>query len=186
MRSEIRKLHRRLGATSVYVTHDQIEAMTMADHVVVLRAGRIEQCGSPLDLYERPANKFVGGFIGSPAMNFAAGVIGDDGQSVRFGERLTHSLHLGRPQTPGRPVWIGLRPEHLRVDGLDDAEQWIEARVDSVETTGSMSYIEFDAGGTSLMLTQASRVAVSEETTARVGIDTRHIHVFDRETECAI
>jgi multiple sugar transport system ATP-binding protein len=186
MRSEIRKLHRRLGATSVYVTHDQIEAMTMADHVVVLRAGRIEQCGSPLDLYERPANKFVGGFIGSPAMNFAAGVIGDDGQSARFGERLTHSLHLGRPQAPGRPVWIGLRPEHLRVDGLDDAEQWIEARVDSVETTGSMSYIEFDAGGTSLMLTQASRVAVSEEATARVGIDTRHIHVFDRETECAI
>ncbi|WP_435170884.1 ABC transporter ATP-binding protein [Falsirhodobacter sp. 1013] len=84
MRAEIRKLHNRLGATSVYVTHDQIEAMTMADHVVVLRAGKVEQQGAPLDLYDRPANRFVAGFIGSPAMNFVDGVVEQDGTRVRL------------------------------------------------------------------------------------------------------
>jgi len=185
MRSEIRKLHKRLSATSVYVTHDQIEAMTMADHVVVLRAGRVEQCGSPLDLYERPANRFVGGFIGSPAMNFVAGVVAADGQSVTFGAQMSHSLNVGRSLPAGRPVWLGLRPEHLR---LEQAEQWFPARVDSVETTGSMSFVEFDVGGSLLMLTQASRVDLAEKSMIRLGIDTRHIHVFDRESEaeCAL
>ena len=82
MRSEIRKLHERLNATSVYVTHDQVEAMTMADHVVVMRAGVVEQQGSPLDLYDRPANKFVAGFIGSPAMNFLPATAADNGALV--------------------------------------------------------------------------------------------------------
>ena len=82
MRAEIRKLHDRLEATFVYVTHDQIEAMTMADHVVVLRDGVIEQQGAPLELYDRPANRFVAGFIGSPAMNFVDGTIAEDGTSV--------------------------------------------------------------------------------------------------------
>ena len=183
MRSEIRKLHKRLGATSVYVTHDQIEAMTMADHVVVLRAGKVEQCGSPLDLYEHPANKFVGGFIGSPAMNFAEGVVGAEGTTVRFGTDACRSLKLGRTLEPGRAVWLGLLPEHLRLQGGD---QQFEALVDSVETTGSMSFVEFLVGGVPLMLTQATRVSLAEGVTIQLGIDTSNIHIFDRHTECAI
>jgi multiple sugar transport system ATP-binding protein len=183
MRSEIRKLHKRLGATSVYVTHDQIEAMTMADHVVVLRVGKVEQCGSPLSLYERPANKFVGGFIGSPAMNFLAGTIGQDGCSVRFGQDASRTLSIGRGLEPGRPVWLGLRPEHLSLQG---GEQTFEVQVDSVETTGSMSFVECLAAGEFLMLTQTTRVDVADGASVRLGIDTKNIHLFDRQTEKAL
>jgi multiple sugar transport system ATP-binding protein len=181
MRSEIRKLHKRLGATSVYVTHDQIEAMTMADHVVVLRAGKVEQCGSPLEIYERPANKFVAAFIGSPAMNFVAAQVAGDGRTVHFGAGA--SLVLGRALAAGRPIWLGLRPEHLRLHGGD---QQFEARVDSVETTGSMSFVEFLVGDAPLLLSQATRVSLDEGASVRLGIDTGNIHVFDRLTEQAL
>jgi multiple sugar transport system ATP-binding protein len=183
MRSEIRKLHKRLGATSVYVTHDQIEAMTMADHVVVLRAGKVEQCGSPLELYERPANKFVGGFIGSPAMNFVEGRIGADDTSVSFGKDGSRTLHLERAQAPGREVWVGLRPEHLRIDG---GEQQFDARVEEIETTGSMSFAELQADGASLQLTQATQLRLAHGAEIRLGIDTRNIHLFDRQSEQAL
>ena len=183
MRGEIRKLHKRLAATSVYVTHDQIEAMTMADHVVVLRAGQVEQCGSPLEIYERPANKFVAAFIGSPAMNFAEGVVDADGATLRFGAGGSCALNLGRQLTPGLPVWIGLRPEHLRVHG---GEQQLPALVEAVETTGSMSFVDFEVGGVPLMLSQATRVSLAEGASVSLGIETANIHVFDRQTERAI
>ena len=118
MRKEIRALHDRLGATSVYVTHDQIEAMTMADHVVVMRDGVIEQQGSPLELYDAPATRFVAGFIGSPAMNFVPGTVGADGTSVALGIAGTRPLPLGRQVEAGRDVVVGLRPEHLLVTDL--------------------------------------------------------------------
>src|SRR5690606_29834193 len=113
MRKEIRALHDRLGATSVYVTHDQIEAMTMADWVVVMRDGVIEQQGRPLDLYDHPVNRFVAGFIGSPAMNFVEGVVSDDGGGVVVGAG--DRIPLARQAEPGRKVVAGVRPEHLRV-----------------------------------------------------------------------
>ncbi len=112
MRGEITGLHRRLGATMIYVTHDQVEAMTMADKIVVLRAGRIEQVGSPLELYNRPANRFVAGFIGSPRMNFvpvtasARGVV-----TSRHGE--TYALPAGVSPVEGSTLELGVRPEHL-------------------------------------------------------------------------
>ncbi len=144
MRAEIRKLHHRLHATSVYVTHDQIEAMTMADHVVVLRAGQVEQQGAPLALYEKPANKFVAGFIGSPAMNFIEGVVGPDARCVTFGGAARQQLELGRALPPGQPVWIGLRPEHLRLEGEGQSVQGV---IDSVESTGSMTFIALNVDG---------------------------------------
>ncbi|MFD2265114.1 ABC transporter ATP-binding protein [Lacibacterium aquatile] len=111
MRVEIAKLHRELGVTSIYVTHDQVEAMTMADKIVVLRAGRIEQVGSPLDLYNRPANKFVAGFIGSPKMNFFKVEGTSEGSVTVAGAQIPLTGRLGTPET------LGVRPEHLTLSG---------------------------------------------------------------------
>ncbi len=107
MRREIRKLHERLHATSVYVTHDQVEAMTMADHVVVMRSGVVEQQGSPLDLYDHPGNKFVAGFIGSPAMNFLPATAEADGKIV-FNKDSTQSIQSNFHIEAGRKLWVGI------------------------------------------------------------------------------
>ena len=185
MRAEIRKLHHRLQATSVYVTHDQIEAMTMADHVVVLRAGQVEQQGAPLDLYERPANKFVAGFIGSPAMNFIEATVSADGHSVQFGTVPQQVLDIGRALPPGQQVWVGLRPEHLRLRGEGQSVQGI---VDSVESTGSMTYIALQVSGAN----QPVLVAHAGHSLAQMGqpislfIAPGRVHVFDVASEAAL
>jgi multiple sugar transport system ATP-binding protein len=118
MRVEIARLKRELASTMIYVTHDQVEAMTLADRIVVMNAGRIEQVGAPLDLYENPANRFVAGFIGSPAMNFLAGrVESRAGNSARVALALGPVLDIpvGEPVQPGSAVTVGIRPEHLRL-----------------------------------------------------------------------
>src|SRR5690349_13681445 len=138
MRTEIKALHQRLKTTSIYVTHDQIEAMTMADKIVVMNAGRVEQIGSPLTLYDEPANLFVAGFIGSPAMNFLPG------RTARNGSGLTVAIgdgvHLPIPEhtgaTSGRDVVIGVRPEHFAI-----ASDGLPAEVVVVEPTGADTQI---------------------------------------------
>ncbi|MGV3575658.1 MAG: ABC transporter ATP-binding protein [Devosia sp.] len=179
MRKEIRALHDRLGATSVYVTHDQIEAMTMADWVVVMRDGIIEQQGRPLDLYDHPVNRFVAGFIGSPAMNFIEGVISEDGGSVVLsgGERIP----LGKPAEPNRKVLAGLRPEHLRV-AQGPANFHFE--VGNVESTGSATYLGSKDDTLQVVQTERSNVAVGD----RVGleIDPALVHLFDRQSGARI
>ena len=130
MRTEIKELHQRLKTTSVYVTHDQIEAMTMADQIVVMHDGRVEQIGSPLDLYDRPANRFVAGFIGSPAMNFINGTQKDGALVAANGARLP--LAEAQAANDGRAVVYGIRPEHL-----DLADDGFEAEVVVIEPTGS-------------------------------------------------
>jgi multiple sugar transport system ATP-binding protein len=132
MRTEIKALHQRLKTTSVYVTHDQIEAMTMADRIVVMNAGKVEQIGSPLELYDNPANLFVAGFIGSPAMNFLAGKVNGQGVSVGEGLELAKSRRL----ESGREVLVGVRPEHFAV-----AEDGVPAEVVVVEPTGADTLI---------------------------------------------
>jgi multiple sugar transport system ATP-binding protein len=133
MRTEIKELHQRLKTTSVYVTHDQIEAMTMADKIVVMNAGRVEQQGAPLELYDDPANLFVAGFIGSPAMNFLPGRLKRNGAG--FAVELGDGLAMRAPDAPGlsegREITVGVRPEHLAV--RDDG---IPAEVLVVEPTG--------------------------------------------------
>ena len=183
MRKEIRALHDRLGATSVYVTHDQIEAMTMADHVVVMRDGVIEQQGSPLELYDRPVSKFVAGFIGSPAMNFVPGTIGPDGTSVQLELVGSLSLPLGRQVGAGRKVIVGLRPEHLVVAGLDTAALRLPVAV--VESTGSMTYVT-TATSPELTVVETRRVDVKAGETIGVSIAPEHVHLFDPATERAI
>ncbi len=133
MRTEIKALHQRLRTTSIYVTHDQIEAMTMADKIVVMNAGKVEQIGSPLDLYDNPANLFVAGFIGSPAMNFLPGRVNGAGISVGAGIDLPNPA---KNLAAGREVVIGVRPEHLSVDA-----QGVPVEVVVVEPTGADTQI---------------------------------------------
>ncbi|MGB3335958.1 MAG: TOBE domain-containing protein, partial [Devosia sp.] len=183
MRKEIRALHDRLGATSVYVTHDQIEAMTMADHVVVMRDGVIEQQGSPLELYDRPVSRFVAGFIGSPAMNFLPGTIGADGQSVQLDIAGSLSLPLGRTVEPGRKVLVGLRPEHLLVGTPDQATLRLPVAV--VESTGSMTYVT-TATTPEVTVVETRRTGVKAGDSIGVSIAPEHVHLFDLATEKAI
>ena len=183
MRKEIRALHDRLGATSVYVTHDQIEAMTMADHVVVMRDGVIEQQGNPLELYDRPVSKFVAGFIGSPAMNFVPGVIAQDGQSVALEIAGSLSLPLGRQVGAGRQVIVGLRPEHLVVTELESASLRLPVAV--VESTGSMTYVT-TATTPELTVVETRRTQARAGDTIGVTIAPSHVHLFDPATERAI
>ena len=174
MRKEIRALHDRLGATSVYVTHDQIEAMTMADHVVVMRDGVIEQQGSPLELYDRPVSKFVAGFIGSPAMNFVPGTIGADGRSVDLEIAGSVSLPLSRTVEAGRKIVVGLRPEHLLV--AEAATMRLPVAV--VESTGSMTYVTTDTKP-ELTVVETRRMQTRAGDTIGVSIASEHVHLFD-------
>jgi len=144
MRTEIKELHQRLTTTSIYVTHDQIEAMTMADKIVVMNAGRVEQIGSPLGLYDNPANLFVAGFIGSPSMNFLKGKLVRNGADLQV--QMADGLLLPAPSSAvveGREVVVGVRPEHLlvRSDG-------VQAEVVVVEPTGADTQIFCKVGGT--------------------------------------
>ncbi|GGA50629.1 ABC transporter ATP-binding protein [Pelagibacterium lentulum] len=179
MRKEIRSLHDRLGATSVYVTHDQIEAMTMADHVVVMRDGIIEQHGKPLDLYDFPANRFVGGFIGTPAMNFIESTIGADGATLMLDGLGGETIALGRKLEPGRAVVAGLRPEFLRVTDEESASFHVE--LGPVESTGSVNYLS--SIDQKLTIVQSERTGLKAGDRVGVTIDPKLIHLFDASTE---
>jgi multiple sugar transport system ATP-binding protein len=180
MRKEIRSLHDRLGATSVYVTHDQIEAMTMADHVVVMRQGVIEQQGAPLELYDRPVNKFVAGFIGSPAMNFIPATVGTDGKSLVLDLGSPQTIALDRPVPAASNLTVGLRPEHLRL--VPDAEAKIRLPVGVVESTGSMTYIT-SASQPEINVVVSERQSLRHGEMVSLGFDPVHLHLFDADSE---
>ncbi len=156
MRGEIKRLHLELGRTMIYVTHDQIEAMTMADRIVLLRDGRIEQAGSPLELFEHPVTKYVAGFLGSPSMNFidARLVSADGAPAVRFGDGTMLALPEHRAQALGgkidRPVIFGVRPDHISRAIAGDQRSGVAryaATIDLVQPTGSRTYGTFKMGG---------------------------------------
>ena len=152
MRVEIARLHREIGATMIYVTHDQVEAMTLADKIVVLRAGRVEQVGRPLDLYHDPDNKFVAGFIGSPAMNFVAGR-GRKGRPCRAGAGRGVTTAC-RAAGGGAKVSVGLRPQHLSLDGATH-------RVEVTEALGGVSFIHLTAPtGEKLVVEATTRMSL--------------------------
>ncbi|MGV1753430.1 ABC transporter ATP-binding protein [Agrobacterium sp. CG674] len=182
MRKEIRSLHDRLHATSVYVTHDQIEAMTMADHVVVMKDGVIEQQGSPIELYDHPVNRFVAGFIGSPAMNFVPAVVGDDGRHVSLqfaGGLAAGSIPLIHPRPAGSHVTVGIRPEHIELTGTSDAQ--FSLPVAAVETTGSATFITTATEPEVSMVIQGrSTVKAGEQ--LGFAINPTSLHLFDETT----
>ena len=175
MRTEIKELHQRLKTTTVYVTHDQIEAMTMADKIVVMHDGIVEQMGAPLDLYDRPNNLFVAGFIGSPAMNFVKGTLKDGGFAADAGFRLpVGAMPAG---SDGRAVVYGLRPEHIRIDPAG-----VPAEIVVVEPTGSETQVVLKAGGQELIAVFRERILARPGETIRIAPDTSVTHLFDAET----
>ena len=178
MRIEIKELHQRLGTTIVYVTHDQVEAMTMADKIVVMRDGRVEQIGSPLDLYDNPTNTFVAGFIGSPSMNFVHGKIASEGGSYIF---LSDSgLKLPLPQTAaedGQAVTYGVRPELVQI-----GDGGVEMEVVAVEPTGSETQIFARSGKDTIDALVRDRINARPGSKLGFMINPDDVHLFDRKT----
>ncbi|MFD2648373.1 ABC transporter ATP-binding protein [Devosia albogilva] len=180
MRIELMELHKRLGSTMIYVTHDQIEAMTMADKIVVLNAGEISQVGSPLELYHKPDNLFVAGFIGSPKMNFISGKVRSaDGTTavIDVGSLGTLSLPRSSTEIAGRDVTIGIRPEHL---ALGSGEFTLEVTPRIVEELGihTVTYSDLPAGENFLGLFEGGP-EITEGTPISVGFNRAQVHLFD-------
>jgi len=178
MRTEIKELHQRLKTTTVYVTHDQIEAMTMADKIVVMHDGLVEQIGAPLDLYDRPDNLFVAGFIGSPAMNMLRGSLRLNGSAAFQGPGgVTFSLQKAPPGSDGRPAICGVRPEHFAL-----ADDGAEAEVQVVEPTGSELQIVAKMGGGDIIAVFRERHQFKPGDKIRLKPDPRLVHLFDEQT----
>jgi multiple sugar transport system ATP-binding protein len=196
MRAEIKRLHREIGKTTIYVTHDQIEAMTLADRIVLLRDGLIEQQGAPLDLFERPSTRFVAGFLGSPQMNFVATRIEhiDGGLTLAFDDG--HSLPLDPARMAdfdgwrGRSVTLGVRPEHISRAGdgtpRKPAHAPIKVLIDLVQPTGTRTYAQFRLGDTEMTVELPSHTVEHPGTTIELLVDMSRVILIDPETEHVI
>ncbi|HEX4766776.1 MAG TPA: sn-glycerol-3-phosphate ABC transporter ATP-binding protein UgpC [Lichenihabitans sp.] len=185
MRVEIARLKAELGATMVYVTHDQVEAMTLADRIVVMNGGRIEQVGTPLDLYQRPDNLFVAGFIGSPAMNLLAGTVAAR-QAGRVRIRLAAGpeidVDLAEAVEPGAPVTLGIRPEHLRLESAGTAPgASLSAEALVVEMLGSDTFVHLRPGTESLVVRDHAARRARRGDSVTVFLPSQACHVFDAE-----
>ena len=178
MRTEIKELHQRLKTTSVYVTHDQIEAMTMADKIVVMRDGRVEQTGSPLELYDHPANQFVAGFIGSPAMNFLPGVLrrANGAARVDLGGGMSVPAPPGAAAEDGRTVIYGTRPEHMQLAQGDDG---LPTEVVVVEPTGADTQVFTKIAGVEVTSVFRDRHDFRPGELIRLRPDPLRAHLFD-------
>ncbi|MGC1497039.1 MAG: sn-glycerol-3-phosphate ABC transporter ATP-binding protein UgpC [Sulfitobacter sp.] len=176
MRVEIARLHKEIGATMIYVTHDQVEAMTLADKIVVLRAGLIEQVGAPLELYRDPDNKFVAGFIGSPAMNFLKGTVKGKGVDVpALGRAITTETQL---PPEGTAVSVGIRPEHIEVQTGQGA-----LNAELSEALGGVSYLHLDtATGEKIIAEERGDDRANEGDTVDISFEPRRVMLFDGKT----
>jgi len=176
MRVEIARLHREIGATMIYVTHDQVEAMTLADKIVVLRAGRIEQVGRPLDLYNDPDNRFVAGFIGSPAMNFVAGVVEGPGSVLARGLAQKLATAVALPAA-GAEVTVGLRPQHLKLDRAGNSH-----RVELTEALGGVAYVHLTApSGEKMIVERHDQISIEPGTMVGLGFAAGHAMLFGKD-----
>lgn len=179
MRTEIKELHQRLKTTSIYVTHDQIEAMTMGDQIVVMRDGRVEQIGSPLGLYDNPENMFVAGFIGSPAMNFLPGTAKGDGTiELEDGTSIALPEHLKNNVKNGQNVTLGARPEHLNLDPSGA----IQVTIDVIEPTGADTYVSCHLGKTHMILVLRDRVSLKPGDHVSLSVQANRSYFFDTDS----
>jgi multiple sugar transport system ATP-binding protein len=179
VRGEIKELQRRLKTTTIYVTHDQVEAMTMGDKIVVLNGGRVEQIGAPLDLYDKPANRFVATFLGSPAMNLIQGTI-DRVDAKRLVLLDGHTASIRQPTAgwSGHKVLFGIRPEAIRLD----PEAGLPCVVSLVEPTGSETHLIAHLGETEIVAVLKERPRIHEGETIRLSFDIAQAHFFDPES----
>ena len=192
MRVELKRLHERLETTAIYVTHDQVEAMTLGDRVVVMKDGRVQQVGEPLELYGAPANRFVAGFIGSPAMNFVdvaisdvAGALWADAAGLRL--KVPSQLAQRVRAHAGKRLTLGVRPEALHpATGADPAEYCLDTTVDVVEPLGNEILINFRAGGAPMVARVDPAVRIKTHQSVRLALDPERLHFFDQKSEAAL
>ncbi len=193
MRTEISKLHSRLQTTMIYVTHDQVEAMTMGDRIVVMKDGKVQQIDTPLNLYNHPANKFVAGFIGTPAMNFIEGTI------IRNSGLLFHSPHMQLPipntvtdklaSYIDRPIILGIRPEDIsepRADLAEPSKPILKCQVEVVEPMGNEQFVYLQLGGNALVARMDTKASPHVNEEYAVCFDMNKAHFFDAKTELVI
>jgi multiple sugar transport system ATP-binding protein len=192
MRVELKKLHERLGTTAIYVTHDQVEAMTLGDRVVVMKDGLVQQVGEPLELYNTPANRFVAGFIGSPAMNFADvtlaasdGKVWAEAPGLRIGlpEPVAHRVN-GRN---GGKATVGIRPEDIHIAGpADPAELCFDVEVEVVEQLGSEILLDTRVGNSTFVASVDPTLRTRVHDRLKLAMNPARLHLFDAQTEAAI
>ena len=191
MRVELKRLHDRLETTAIYVTHDQVEAMTLGDRVVVMKDGWVQQVGEPLELYSKPANRFVAGFNGSPAMNFIEAGIKDGGalwaETAGFRVKIPPDRAERLKSYAGQPVTVGIRPEDLRpATGGDSSDYTIDAVVDVVEPLGSEILLDVKAGSNTMVARVEPTVRVKVHEPIRLALNAARLHFFDKKSEAAI
>ena len=192
MRVELKKLHERLGTTAIYVTHDQVEAMTLGDRVVVMADGYVQQVGEPMELYNHPANRFVAGFIGSPAMNFVKvrvnrenGAVWVTGEGIKLKVPAAEAARLGAHV--GKEVTLGVRPEDMRVAGDgDSADLTLDCLVEVVERLGSEILLDVAVGPVTMVASVEPTVSAQMHDRMRLALNPDRLHFFDSETEAAI
>ncbi len=183
MRIEIARLHQKIGTTMVYVTHDQVEAMTLADKIVVLRAGIIEQTGTPIELYNNPCNKFVAGFIGSPAMNFISGnFISGNGKSGTLTVPMLGDKAYKIDANANGELVVGIRPEHISIDHKGN-----DLTIEIVEQLGGVSFIHAIAkNGEKLIIEARGESNLKPKDKCSVSLDNKNLYLFDAKTETRI
>ncbi len=185
MRTEIIKLHKRLGTTFVYVTHDQIEAMTMGDRIVVMKDGIIQQADTPANVYNAPANLFVAGFIGTPPMNFLSAVIAEDSEGIHLDMEIAHiQMNSAAEQLRaylGKEVILGIRPDNIKV-----GTEGIPAQVEVVEGLGGETYIYLKCHGEKIVVKQQGVPTIKMDDIVKLYFNPEHIHVFDKDSEINI
>ncbi|HEY1796640.1 MAG TPA: sn-glycerol-3-phosphate ABC transporter ATP-binding protein UgpC [Stellaceae bacterium] len=192
MRVELKKLHERLGTTAIYVTHDQVEAMTLGDRVVVMADGYVQQVGEPMELYNHPANRFVAGFIGSPAMNFARvrvsqenGAMWATGEGIKLKVPAPEATRLGAHI--GKEVTLGIRPEDMRVAGDGDAgDLTLDCVVEVVERLGSEILLDVAVGQATMVASVEPTETAKMHDRIRLALNPDRLHFFDSDTEAAI
>jgi sn-glycerol 3-phosphate transport system ATP-binding protein len=183
MRSELQALHQRLKTTTLYVTHDQVEAMTLAQRMLVMNAGRTEQIGAPLEVYSRPASTFVAGFIGSPPMNLIPGRIAEGGKALASDGDVHVRLPSPRADLDGRNVLLGVRPEHL--EGCEERDAAMRPDIDFIELLGSDSLVYGHLGADKRGARVAARLhtsVVAKEGCLPLRFAANHMHLFDPES----